>query len=313
MVGELEQGVALCEWPHDGPIHFCLHRFPAQAVLKLPPDSLEPEVLTYLQPDLDLSGLAEGSYGFQLRASERLPWSLGELATGWREYWDLPEKGWNPRSPQKVVSAYLHLAEATLYLGVSSVEENLSPWAGGACRIPRDKKSVSRAEQKLLEALELIPELSCSPRKKRALDLGAAPGGWSRVAATLGYQVDAIDPADLDPAVEALAQVTHYQTTSGDFLSHSGGSYDLILCDMKMEAKVAGRFLSKLVPRLKQDGYLITTLKLPKTGDRLKACRRGLNQIKKAFTIVKARQLFFNRSEITVIAKGLATPRATKP
>lgn len=40
-----------------------------------------------------------------------------------------------------------------------------------------------------------------------ALDLGAAPGGWTAQLAGLGYSVIAIDPAKLDAGIAALEYV----------------------------------------------------------------------------------------------------------
>ncbi|MCA9972509.1 MAG: hypothetical protein KC425_19945, partial [Anaerolineales bacterium] len=81
------------------------------------------------------------------------------------------------RQPRQILSVVIH--GETLFAGFSLAAHNLSDWAGGARRFAREKGQISRAEFKLLEALELfaVP----LPPYGVALDLGAAPGGWTRV------------------------------------------------------------------------------------------------------------------------------------
>ena len=211
------------------------------------------------------------------------------------------------RRPETVVSAYFHQSstELTLYLGVSSPHWNLSPWMRGECRIPRAKTSVSRAEQKLLEALELCPRLG----GRRALDLGAAPGGWTRILAERGFQVDAVDPAELDPRVAALPEVRHHATTAGGFLEQGPRpAYDILVCDMKMKPLMACGLMLEFASLLKDKGLLILTLKLAKGPSALKMARESLGRLEPSFRILQARQLYFNRHEVTVIAQNEEKP-----
>ena len=81
-----------------------------------------------------------------------------------------------------------------------------SPFPNGEARFVEDKAGPpNRAYLKLWEALSLARRW---PQPgERCLDLGASPGGWSHVIATLGARVIAVDKAPLDPAVVALANV----------------------------------------------------------------------------------------------------------
>src|SRR5579875_2541888 len=83
------------------------------------------------------------------------------------------------------------------YLGISTAQENLSSWPSGARHYAQTEEQISRAEFKLLEALEVF-EIAL-PTHGRALDLGAAPGGWTRILLEKGLSVIAVDPAQLDP------------------------------------------------------------------------------------------------------------------
>ena len=70
----------------------------------------------------------------------------------------------------------------------------------------RGKRPINRSELKILEILEIFPDMaSC----KIALDLGAAPGGWSKVLSRNANRVYAVDPASLDEKVLRLGNVIH--------------------------------------------------------------------------------------------------------
>ena len=297
---ELDEGTAICRWPGDFRPFFCRHRFPIQVSRMF--ESSELQEVGAWSPGSHLVDRVKGLFSFQLAANRRLPWSFGSLVPLWLDAFGLSGERMEKRRPETVVSAYFHQSstELTLYLGVSSPHWNLSPWMRGECRIPRAKTSVSRAEQKLLEALELCPRLG----GRRALDLGAAPGGWTRILAERGFQVDAVDPAELDPRVAALPEVRHHATTAGVFLEQQKGiAYQVMVCDMKMEPVMASRLMLEFAPLLDQHGWLILTLKLPKGPSALKVARESLESLSSSFQIIQARQLFFNRNEVTVIAR----------
>ena len=73
----------------------------------------------------------------------------------------------------------------------------------------RRKQVASRAYFKLAEALDLagVEDLG----GKRALDLGAAPGGWTECLLDRGASVVAVDPGALDDAVARRPGVRHIQ------------------------------------------------------------------------------------------------------
>lgn len=283
-----------------------LHRFPvglAREVLDFSWESLA--ALPW--EELDLAWPREAEYALQLSANLRLEWSFADLIGRLRQHLALPEKGYRARRPQVILSVYLlrQKERFQVFAGLSTPADNLSPWAGGQCRIPRDPEAVSRAESKLLEAWEAFGLEGLEPGA--ALDLGAAPGGWSRVLAGKGYSVDAVDPADLDSRVLALDQVTHHRQTAGSFLArHRRARFALIVSDMKMDAARAAALLTGCAPALKPGGGLLTTLKLGKGPGVLDEIERSLALLARAYQVRHARQLYFNRSEITVYAERLA-------
>lgn len=81
-----------------------------------------------------------------------------------------------------------------------------SPFPLGECRFEEDHAGPpSRAYLKLWEALT---RLGAHPGPgDRCLDLGASPGGWTWVLASLGASVRAVDKAPLDPRIAAMPGV----------------------------------------------------------------------------------------------------------
>lgn len=81
-----------------------------------------------------------------------------------------------------------------------------SPFVNGACHFIEDHIGPpSRAYLKLWEALVRFGRWPAP--NERCLDLGASPGGWTWVLATLGADVTAVDKAPLAPAVAAMPGV----------------------------------------------------------------------------------------------------------
>jgi 23S rRNA (cytidine2498-2'-O)-methyltransferase len=82
-----------------------------------------------------------------------------------------------------------------------------SPFVNGECRFEEDHIGPpSRAYLKLWEALTRFGRWPAAGQT--CLDLGASPGGWTRVLADLGANVIAVDKAPLAPAVAAMPGVT---------------------------------------------------------------------------------------------------------
>ncbi|CAN5659019.1 SAM-dependent methyltransferase [soil metagenome] len=185
-------------------------------------------------------------------------------------------------------------------IGLSLAIHNLSDWAGGVRRFAREADQVSRSEFKLLEALEIF-EIELPPHGV-ALDLGASPGGWTRVLRLHEQYVTAIDPGDLDPRVAADRGVRHKRTTAEAYLADDPDQFDIIVNDMRMDARDSARLMVRYAHQLQPHGIVIMTLKLPEQ-NRPPIIDHAFNILREAYQIAGARQLFHNRSEITVYLK----------
>ncbi len=207
------------------------------------------------------------------------------------------------KKPQVVVSLLCTIDNA--YLGISLTTDNLSDWPGGARHFAHLPEQISRAEFKLLEALEVFDV--ALPSQELALDLGSAPGGWTRLLLEAGMQVVAVDPAKLDERLSKQPRLEHYRGYAEDYLEEAikrRRKFNVITNDMRMDAREAARLLVQASACLLNDGFIISVLKLPHETfeiDPLKNLNEALKLLQRHFAIVQARQLFHNRQEVTVL------------
>lgn len=293
-------------WQEQPPI-FVRHICPVQASASL--DGSEGDLVV-------LGQVASGELALLLAADT--PFSVQT-----RVYGDLPHKPFDinqavapllaeisgapldVRHPQQVVSVVCvgRAQGGTAYLGVSAAAHNLSNWAGGMRRFAREPEQVSRSEFKLLEAIEVFG-LELPPRGV-ALDLGAAPGGWTRILRRHAQYVTAVDPGDLDPRVANDRGVRHKRMTAEAYLANEPDRFDIIVDDMRMDAQASARLMVAYAPQLYAHGWALMTVKLAE-----KQRRATLDQafaiLQQAYTIAGARHLFHNRSEITVYLRPKA-------
>jgi 23S rRNA (cytidine2498-2'-O)-methyltransferase len=208
------------------------------------------------------------------------------------------------KNPQVIISLLCTIDKG--YVGISTAEENLSSWPGGTRRFAQTLEQISRAEFKLLEALEVFGVTL--PSHGHALDLGAAPGGWTRLLLEAGLNVIAVDPANLDPRLTKHRRLEHYRGYAEQYLDMAirrPRHFDVIVNDMRMDAREAARQLTTASLCLRTDGFIISVFKLPHTApgiNPLTNLKEALHILRKCFSLVRARQLFHNRQEVTVVA-----------
>lgn len=211
---------------------------------------------------------------------------------------------WEVRHPDQVVSVVCTRDRA--FVGLSDAADNLSDWPGGEHRFAREEDQISRAQFKLLEAIDVfhLPltgqggDLSQGGRPGTALDLGAAPGGWTKVLRGLGMEVTAVDPANLHPSMEADPGVIHKKMTAQEYFQ-AAGRFDLVVNDMKMDTGESTQIMGMAAGCLRPGGLAVMTLKLPKRGMQ-KIVNQTLKRLECWYDLIGARQLFHNRAEITV-------------
>jgi 23S rRNA (cytidine2498-2'-O)-methyltransferase len=190
-----------------------------------------------------------------------------------------------------------------VYLGLGDAVRNLSLPMGGAIHYDMSRFPVSRAGAKLAEAFEVFPSLSHISRPARAIDLGAAPGGWTAVLLEQGFAVDAIDPGEMHPSLASHSQVTAHRVKAQDWRPRMG-DYQLLTCDVNWSAKETALAVVDLAKHLAKGAYAVVTIKLQKGAamPQIDAVRRIFAT---RFEVMSVRLLFHNRREVTLLLKRL--------
>ena len=194
---------------------------------------------------------------------------------------------------QKIVSIYLYRDEA--YAGCSTARDNLNQHCDEHRVSSRCAREISRAEFRLMEA---IRKFGLDIPQGRALDLGAAPGGWTKVLADAGMQVVAIDPAELDERVARLPTVTHVRSKAED--CECGGDFDLLVNDMNIDPEESAETMVRMDPHLKPGAFAIMAVKFVIRKPR-KLLGNIMPTLAEEYDLLRVKSLFHNRREVTML------------
>ena len=201
----------------------------------------------------------------------------------------------NNKNPEQVISILINKNKC--FVGFSKTEYNLSKWNGGEVRYSYGN-CISRAEFKLMELFDFISIDSFN--YKTALDLGCAPGGWSKVLLDKKLKITGVDPAEVDKTLLNSANFKHFKGLSEDFKKVNKNSFDIIVNDMKIDYKASIKIVKSFLKNLNKNGIVIMTIKLFKNDN----VEEAINTVKNNFqNIILIKQLYHNRSEFTVVLK----------
>jgi 23S rRNA (cytidine2498-2'-O)-methyltransferase len=194
------------------------------------------------------------------------------------------------------------LDSTTAYLGTSA-PGNAAPWLMGIPRLKFPAGAPSRSTLKLEEAFLTFvgdPERELRPAMT-AVDLGAAPGGWTWQLVKRHIRTIAVDNGPLDPALLDSGIVEHLRVDG--FRYRPPKPVDWLVCDMveqpgRIAALVADWFAAGLA------GRIIFNLKLP--------MKKRFEEVERARAMIEARaekagipyrlrfkQLYHDRAEVT--------------
>jgi 23S rRNA (cytidine2498-2'-O)-methyltransferase len=192
------------------------------------------------------------------------------------------------------------VAPALVIIGLNRQSDALADWPGGRVHLAKRDSQISRSEFKLEEASKVFGLML--PSQGNALDLGASPGGWTRILRQGGLDVWAVDPGDLDPRVAADPRVRHVKTTAGAFLAQNDLLFDLLVNDMRIDTRQSCEIMLSAARHLKPAGLAVLMLKLTphRPVETVRAC---LDILRRSYEVLHARQLFHNRNEVTVVAR----------
>ncbi|RRS00191.1 cell division protein FtsJ [Glycomyces terrestris] len=242
----------------------------------------------------------EGGLAVQVWASGRSDYGFGPAALFGAIAGELEEAGFSVAKSGRDHVLSCCLTPNGILLGLNETRDSLSDWPGGGVRLSKSRDQISRAEFKLEEALrEFGLDL---PAGGKAVDFGAAPGGWTRILRQRRMHVWAVDPGDLDERVARDPQVKHLKLTAGRFLRSNRTVFDVAVNDMRMDPKLSCDLMVRAAEHLAPGALAIVTLK---TGSRdvLTTIQACLASLAGPYEVLHARQLRHNRHEITVIAR----------
>jgi 23S rRNA (cytidine2498-2'-O)-methyltransferase len=194
------------------------------------------------------------------------------------------------------------LDSASVRLGISR-PGNSSPWAMGIPRLKFPRGAPSRSTLKLEEAfLHFLGADSPDLRPgMTAVDLGAAPGGWTWQLVRRSIRVTAVDNGPMDPALLESGIVQHLRADG--FRYRPAKPVDWLVCDMvEQPSRIAD-----LVARWLAEGHCrqaIFNLKLPmkKRYDEVCRCAGIIEERLAGAGLVhrlRFKQLYHDREEVT--------------
>ncbi|SMF96360.1 23S rRNA (cytidine2498-2'-O)-methyltransferase [Methylomagnum ishizawai] len=194
------------------------------------------------------------------------------------------------------------LDSATAYVGVAD-PHHAAPWPMGIPRLKAPRSAPSRSTLKLEEAFLVFvadPEQDLKPAMT-AVDLGAAPGGWTWQLVRRHIRTTAIDNGPLDPALFDTGIVEHLRVDG--FRYRPPKPVDWLVCDMvEQPARIAALIAEWLAQG--HCRHAIFNLKLPmkKRYEEVGRCREIIAaRLDKAGIDYRLafKQLYHDRAEIT--------------
>lgn len=202
-------------------------------------------------------------------------------------------------NPEQIVS--IEVFQDIAFLGAAWADEILRKEITRMRKYAPGMRPINRAELKLREIIERFDlEL---PKDGRALDIGAAPGGWSKVLAEHVAEVVAVDPAELDERVLCLPNVRHLALKSEALLTMDDlGAFDVVTNDMNVDPHESARILCDLAPLVKPGGLGIMTVKFV-TRRRRELVQAALDVLQECYEAPRVGRVPHNAKETTVVAR----------
>lgn len=201
------------------------------------------------------------------------------------------------KEPEQIIS--ILLCSEKCYMGLGTPDDNISGWSGGMMHFKKSEDDISRAKYKLMEAIKTFN--IDMEGFATALDLGAAPGGWTSVLLEHGLRVTAVDTGDMDDRLKKYPGFRFIKTNASE-LELDKGSFDVLTSDMSWNPKNTARIIISASQYLKSGGIAVVTLKL--MGDKVrKTIKEVLAIYNEVFETIGVRQLFHNREEVTIYLK----------
>ena len=206
-------------------------------------------------------------------------------------------------SPRRL-HAFFRRSDEVL-LGITDVARS-SPWPQGIPRLKFPRDAPSRSTLKLDEAFLVLLDDAERARWLKpgmsAVDLGAAPGGWTWQLVRRSLRVTAIDNGPMDAALLDSGLVTHLRADG--FRYEPKKPVDWLVCDMVEQPRRVAELIARwFAERRCRHAIFNLTLPMEKRYDETKSCL-AIVAAALAGGDLRARQLYHDREEITVFASS---------
>ena len=184
--------------------------------------------------------------------------------------------------------------------------DNGSPWPLGIPRLKMPAQAPSRSTLKLDEAIGVFLSADEQQRRlaagMRAVDLGAAPGGWSWQLTRRGLRVHAIDNGPIAPQVMATGLVEHLRADG--FRYRPQRPVDWLVCDMvEQPGRIAALMADWLARRDCREAIFNLKLPMKKRFASVQECLALIARRLERAGIgheLACKQLYHDREEVTV-------------
>ncbi|BBB26438.1 23S rRNA (cytidine(2498)-2'-O)-methyltransferase RlmM [Amphritea japonica] len=221
----------------------------------------------------------------------------------------LRKQGMLPRKAANRLHIFA-LSGSRFYIGFAPVA-NSAPWPMGIMRLKFPHQAPSRSTLKLEEAWHwFIPQKQWHQfisSGKRAVDLGAAPGGWTWQLVNQNMFVTAIDNGPMAESLMETGQVTHL--TEDAFTYQPYKSFDWMVCDIVDKPTRVIRLMTRwLVEGWCRETVFNLKLPMKQRYPEVKGCLEYLHNELNAAGLkarVAAKHLYHDREEITVHVRVL--------
>ena len=208
----------------------------------------------------------------------------------------------------------------TAWIGTSAAAA--TRWPLGIPRLRRDGRAPSRSAQKLAEAIVVFlggREADHLRAGQRAVDLGAAPGGWTWVLASRGLRVVAVDNGPLKGEVAHDPRVRHLRADGLTW--RPPRPVDWLVCDIvEQPARIAELVAGWIADGDAQAAMFNLKLPMKRRYDEVRRCQALIEQRLRGVGVratLDLRHLYHDREEVTgcllPVRRTAAIARAAVP
>ncbi len=185
------------------------------------------------------------------------------------------------------------------WIGTHKVTEVYEGWPGGVPSLTVPLEMVSRAYLKAAETV-LWSQVDFKPKTK-LVEIGSSPGGSCQYYLERDIAVTGVDPADMDESLMKHPKFTHVRSRAISLKRRFFSGFRYLACD----ANVAPNYTLDTVEAIvthesSRCKYVFLTIKLKEPEDALKLPEYLERVSKWGFKEIQARQLAYNRREVTL-------------